>query len=136
MLKSKLIILALSFVILTSGCAAVNEGIKGFLGTSTRALEKARKDAAVKTFHYDYFSCFTKTLEILKHQGAYIYAQDIKKHMIAIYVSEADTTPVGLFFKEIDKDNTQVEVSSLSIYAKEFIAAKVFSALEKELSPK
>jgi hypothetical protein len=62
--------------------------------------------------------------------GAYIYVKDIKKHMIAIYVSETDTTPVGLFFKEIDKSNTQVEVSSPSTYAKELISEKVFKLLK------
>jgi hypothetical protein len=50
--------------------------------------------------------------------------------MIAIYVSETDTTPVGLFFKEIDKSNTQVEVSSPSTYAKELISEKVFKLLK------
>ncbi len=126
------VIFALSFVILMSGCATLLEGAKGFAGVSTRSLEKARKDAIIKTFNYDYFTCYTQTLDILKRMQAYIYIQSIKKHMLAIYISEEDTTPVGLFFKEIDATNTQVEVSSLSTYAKEFISGKVFSALDKK----
>ena len=114
-----------------SGCVAINEGVKGIRGVSTKSLEKARKDAIVKTFDYDYFTAYTKTSDILKQAGAHIYKQDIKKHLIAIYVSQTDTTAVGVFFKEIDANNTQVEVSSPSTYAKELIAEKLFSALEK-----
>jgi hypothetical protein len=116
------------------GCTTIKEAAKGFMGISTRSLEKARKDAIVKTFNYDYFTCYTQTLDILKRMQAYIYTQSIKEHMITIYVSEEDTTPVGLFFKEIDAANTQVEVSSLSTYAKEFISGKVFSALDKKIT--
>ena len=104
------------------------------MGVSTRALEKARKDAIIKTFNYDYSTCYTKTTDILKNMQAHIYTQSIKKHMIAIYISEEDTTPVGLFFKEIDTANTQVEVSSPSTYAKEFISGKVFSVLDKKIT--
>ena len=142
MLKSKIqnpkscvfvsLCLCVYFVISTIGCAAITEGAKGFSGVSTKALEEARKDAILKPFRYDYFTCYTKTLDILEKIGAYIYAQNIKKHRIAIYVSEADTTAVGLFFKEVDANNTQVEVSSPSTYAKELIAQKVFSALTSE----
>ena len=121
-------------VIALLGCGTIKEAAKGFMGISTRSLEKARKDAIIKTFNYDYFTCYTKTLDILKSMQAYIYMQSIKKHMIAIYVSEKDTTPVGLFFKEIDTANTQVEVSSLSTYAKEFISGKVFFVLDKKIT--
>lgn len=128
-----IVILIFAFCILNlMGCAALTEGVKGIAGISTKSLEEARKDAIVKDFNYDYFTCYTRTLDVLKKTGAYIYTQDIKKHLIAIYVSEQDTTPVGLFFKEIDRANTQIEVSSPSIYAKELIATRVFSALEKE----
>jgi hypothetical protein len=112
------------------GCATIKEAAKGIAGNSTKALEENRKSALVKTFDYDYFSCYTKTVDILKKRsGAYIYVQDIKRHMIALYVSEADTTAVGIFFKEIDNNKTQVEVSSASTYAKELIAGKVFDLL-------
>ena len=51
--------------------------------------------------------------------------------MLALYVSQDDTTPVGIFFKEIDANNTQMEVSSPSKFAKEFIAKRVFSTFDK-----
>jgi hypothetical protein len=122
------------WVVALLGCGTIKEVAKGFMGVSTKAMEDNRKSAITKTFNYDYLTCYTQTLDILKRIQAYIYMQSIKKHMIAIYVSEEDTTPVGLFFKEIDATNTQVEVSSPSTYAKEFISGKVFSVLDKEIA--
>lgn len=113
----------------TLGCASIKEMTMGFMGISTRSLEKARKDAVSQNFKYDYFTAYTKTLDVLKEIKAYVYTKNIKKHSIAIYVSEEDTTPVGMFFKEIDKENTQIEVSSPSTYARDLISAKLFSAL-------
>jgi len=136
-IKRYYVMALLSFgIIALLGCETVKEGTKGFLGVSTRALEEARKDAIVKTFNYDYAACYDNTLDALKHMRAYVYKQDRKEHIIAIYISEQDTTPVGFFFKEIDKANTQVEVSSLSTYAKDFISEKVFSFLDKKVTAK
>jgi hypothetical protein len=123
-------ICALSFVILISGCATITEGAKGFVGISTKALEDGRKNALSETFNYDYNSCYHKAKEALSGMGGYIYAEDTNKQMIALYVSAADTTPVGIFFTRIDADNTRIEVSSPSTYAKETIAAKLFSDLK------
>jgi len=123
-----------AFIIFSSlGCAAMKEGCRGFLGVSTDILEKSRKSSIARSFNYDYFTCYTKTIDILKKTGSYVYAQDIKKHMIAVYVSEEDTTPVGLFFTEMDKGNTMLEVSSPSTYGKEVVAEKVFGGLEVDL---
>jgi len=105
-----------------SGCASLKETARGFAGVSTKVLEEGRKDAIMETCNLDYAACFTKTLESLKKQGAYVYSGDSKKHMIAFYVSDQNTTPVGIFFKEIDSRNTQWEVSSPSTYAKELFA--------------
>jgi len=119
-------------LILINGCASIKETAKGFAGISTKELEAGRKSAIVKQFDYDYFTSFTKALDALKNMGSYIYAQDIKKHMIAIYVSESDTTPVGIFFKEISATSTQIEVSSPSTFTKEIISQKLFQALSEK----
>lgn len=114
------------------GCATIGETAKGIAGISTKALEDGRKEAIIKAFNYDYNTCYHKVKEALREKGSYIYAEDQKKQMLAIYVSKEDTTPVGLFFKEIDAANTQIEVSSPSTYAKEFIATRVSKALSSE----
>ncbi len=119
--------LCISFFI---GCARVTEVAKGMAGVSTKELERARKFAIAKNFNYDYFTCYTKTLDILKQIRAYIYVQNIKKHMIAIYVSQNDTTPVGVFFQEKGVSSTQIEVSSQSTYARERVANRLFTILE------
>jgi hypothetical protein len=141
------VICALSFVILMMGCATIKEAAKCVKGVSTKVLEDGRKDAIKMTLGCQYSECYSKVLEKLKQIGTYIYAEDRKKQMIAVYLHKAaepetatseteftitDTTPVGIFFKEIDAKNTQIEVSSPSTYAKEFISAKIFSALEPE----
>jgi hypothetical protein len=129
-----LLICALFFVTLIMGCASFKETVKGFAGVSTKVLEDNRKTAVTRIFNHDYNACYNKMEEALKSIGAYIYAKDKAKHMFAIYVSEKDTTPVGLFLKDIDKEHTQIEVSSPSSYAKEMIAAKFFPALELSLA--
>lgn len=131
----KILLFAICYMLIVNlaGCAMVIEGAKGIAGVSTKSLEEKRKEAIVRTFDCDCDSCFDKTRKILKNIGAYIYALDKKKQMIAVYVSEEDTTPVGIFFKALDKAKTQVEVSSPSTYGKEFISSKLFSVLDKPL---
>lgn len=121
---------AVLFMLNCAGCASVTEMAKGLAGISTRALEEARAGAVVKEFNQGYVECYGKTKEALGKIGAYIYAENEAKKMIAIYVSKEDTTPVGLFFTEMDKATTRVEVSSRSTYAKELISEDVFAFLE------
>lgn len=118
------------------GCSTIKEAAKGIAGVSTKILEDGRKGAIRKTFNYDYNTCYNKVRGALKETGSYIYAEDPKKQMLAIYVSKTDTTAVGIFFKGIDTANTQIEVSSPSTYAKEHIANMLFSVLEASLNPK
>jgi len=118
------------------GCATVIEGGKTIAGLSTKALEDNRKYAEVKSFNCDYDTCYNEVEGFLIRLGTHIYARDAERGMIAVYVSEEDTTPVGLFLKEIDAQNTQIEVSSPSTYAKEFISERVFSVLEKSYGKK
>ena len=129
--KSWFVILLFAFCIFNfMGCASLKEKYKGFLGISTKVLEDARGKAITKVFNYNYNTCYDKVKAGLTEIGSYIYAEDKNKHMIAIFVSETDTTPVGIFLKQIDANNTQVEVSSQSTYAKETVAKNIFSVLE------
>lgn len=123
------------FIGILPGCASIKEAAKGLAGVSTKVLDDGRKDAIKKTFSYDYNTCYNKVKTVLKQTGSYIYAEDPKKNMIAIYVSGTDTTAVGIFFKEIDATKTQIEVSSPSSYAKELIATRAFSVLGEPVKP-
>lgn len=114
------------------GCAAIKEAAKCTMGVSTKELEEGRKNAIKQTFNCSYDECYKKVLDELKVRGSYVYAQDKKNNLIAIYISQEDTTPVGVFFKAIDEKTTQVDVSSLSTYGKEFIANRVKNILNPE----
>jgi len=119
--------------ILFSGCVSPKEACKGFLGVSTKVLEDERKDALKKEIGYDLITCHNRIRSILRKGGSYIYADDLRKDMLALYVSEEDTTPVGVFLTEQSKTVTLVEVSSPSTYGKEKIAKLLFDTLTKEL---
>lgn len=141
-MKSNLrFILAVSGCLLSTvllGCAAIKELGKGFAGVSTQVLEDKRKDALKKSFALGYNDCYTKVKGILNQKGkeSYIYAEDPKKKMIAIYLSPADTTPIGIFFTEEAGTNTLIEISSPSIYAKEEMADRIFTGIDALRKPK
>jgi len=124
-----LVICVFSLSILVISCATIKETAKGVAGISTKVLEEGRVNAITKNFNFDYFTGYTKSLDALKEMGAYIYKQSLKEHMIAVYVSKIDTTPVGIFFKEVGVNNTLVEVSSPSLTAKALISARLFKSL-------
>lgn len=133
-----------------SGCATVKEMGKGFAGVSTKVLEDNRKDALKKSFRTDYETAYVEVKKMLENKAEgqakemkegevwqpYIYAEDPAKKMIAIYVSEADTTPVGIFFTVERKKKTLIEISSPSVYAKEYIAKIIFTGIDELLKPK
>jgi len=133
-------ILTTAFYILSTvlfGCATVKEMGRGFAGISTKVLEDTRKDALKRSFPLGYDSCYAEVKKILGEKGkeSYIYAQPPGKKMIAVYVSEADTTPVGIFFTVERKNKTLIEVSSPSVYAKEYIAKNIFTGIDELLKP-
>jgi len=130
-------------IIVLSGCSTIKEMGKGFTGVSTQVLEDKRKDALKKSFNLGYNDCYAKVKDILAHDELNkgiglpdIYAEDSKKKMIAVYLSEADTTPVGIFFSAESGINTMIEISSPSIYAKEEVANRIFKGIDALVIPK
>jgi len=123
------IISGVLIVLLLGGCAGMKEACRGVAGISTKVLEEHVSEAIAKEFTFDLATCKLKVRQALVAAGAYIYAEDAQKQLVAVYVSESDTTPVGLFFKEKEKSRTQVLFSSPSSYARELIAERVEKAL-------
>lgn len=119
------------------GCATVKEMGRGFAGISTKVLDDTRKDALKRSFPLDSDSSYAEVKKILTEKGQeyYIYAEDPAKKMIAVYVSEADTTPVGIFFTAEKKKKTLIEISSPSVHAKEYVAKNIFTGIDKLLKP-
>lgn len=119
-----------------SGCSGLKETTRGFLGVSTKVLEDKRETAIKKDFSGDLATIHNKIKDILKKEDAYVYCDDLTRNLIVLYVSDTDTTPVGVFLTKVDKNNTRVEVSSPSTYAKEVIADIIFSSLNGTRKPK
>lgn len=109
-----------------SGCILPKDTLPVILGKSVKILEEGREQAYVKIFDYDVKTSYDKAMAVLcKMSFVSIYATNSR--MIAVYYVNPNTTPVGIFFTPIDAARTQVEVSSPSRSAKEWIARNVFS---------
>ncbi|MCM8792024.1 MAG: hypothetical protein NC826_02605 [Candidatus Omnitrophica bacterium] len=109
--------IGVGFILL--GCAGTKEEIKGFLGISTKILEDKRSEAKILILDCDYFTAYHKVMDKLKENGGFVYRKT--DDLIAFYVSDKDTTPVGIFFKEVDRQKTMIEISSPSSKTKENI---------------
>ena len=120
---------------LICGCETMKEGFRGFLGVSTKVLEEERGNAVTKEFKFDYADTYAKTKKALHAMHSYVYREVASEKLIAVYISSADTTPVGIFLTPVDAGTTRVEVVSPSTFGKEYIAKKLFLRLEgnKEL---
>jgi uncharacterized protein YceK len=120
------IIAVLAVGVILSGCATTENVLKEIAGVSTASVEAVRADAASKIFAYDYKTCYDKAEALLREMPrTSIYAK--KKDMIAVYVINPNTTPVGIFFTQVDSGHTRVEISSESTPAKEWVARSIFT---------
>lgn len=135
--KRKILYLAVFVfcVISLSGCISMKEYVKGLFGVSTKEIESSRDLALKKVFPIGIDECYTKTEDLLKEIGCYIYSSNKTKGLIAFYVSRADTTVAGVFLTRIDQENTRLEVSSPSSYQRDIIANKLFTKLELAIAP-
>jgi hypothetical protein len=129
---SKVMWLGVAVLLFCAGCGVgMKESLKGVAGVSTKILEDNLPGAESQEFNLDHDVAYSKVQKIIKEINAYIYEVDKSKNLIAIYVTEEDTTPVGIFFKGVDNAKTRVSISSPSKFAKELIAEKIFSGLGK-----
>ncbi len=129
--------MVIGLVLFLSGC----ETFKIFLGTSTKHLEKARVDALSMTFDCKLEECFDSVLSLAKNEDMgktkinqkpfEIFRKDrIKSYIVVMGMDgNIDTTEAGIFFTPLEKGGTKIEVSSLSVTAKEKVAKAVFQEL-------
>ena len=125
--------IVLCLFIAGTGCAGLAETARGIAGVSTKVLEDGRKSVAKKSYPVTYATCRETVDYVLSHNNVYIYARNEQKKMVAFYLSETDTTPVGVFFTVQGDAVTEVSVSSPSRYAKEFIVDKISARFDKVL---
>lgn len=119
-----------------AGCAGIREGVKGLAGISTRQVEDTLGTASRESFDAEWRWLYAHSETVLREGGSYVYSKDPAKKLIAIYVSEIDTTPVGIFFEEQPSGGTLVAVSSPSVSARERVAQGLFSGLNDLLKAK
>lgn len=129
---SKLVAGVLALVLL-GGCLSCREATRGFLGISTRELERLKPFGLSRQYGLGDAASRQAVEKALSGMGAYVYSRDGKKRLIAVYVSEQDTTPVGIFFEPAQDDGTRVTVSSPSTFAKELVSAAVFAGLDRAM---
>ncbi|HQO58347.1 MAG TPA: hypothetical protein PLT76_06455 [Candidatus Omnitrophota bacterium] len=149
------------FVLLSlEGCAFLQETGKTLWGSSTRALENARKEALVKEFSCPLETCYNMALELInrrpteetevlagnspeelpraEEQETYVlFLENRREHFFVVMgvPGSVNTTEVGVFFSVVREDRVRVEISSLSSYAKARVAHVVFSYLSRTLKP-
>jgi ABC-type Fe3+-hydroxamate transport system substrate-binding protein len=117
-----------------AGCAGFNETCRGIAGTSVKILEDKRAEAVTRTFESDMNTVSGKIEQALEKMNAYVYARENDGRLIAVYVSESDTTPVGIFMTQ-EAGGVRVEVSSPSGYAKETVAQNIFAEFDAKPKP-
>lgn len=106
----------------------------GALGGSTKPIEDARGQSLVKVFNDDARTCYDKTLALLKKMpNISVYAET--GDMIAVYWKRINTTPVGVYFTQVDASRTKVEVASPSTTGKEWVAKNIFGQKVLEEAP-
>jgi len=127
------LVAACCVIVLGAGCAGLMEAGRGIVGVSTKVLEDGRQNAVRKVYPVNYMKCRKTVDDVLADNKAYVYARNDQQKMIAFYMSETDTTPVGVFFIVHGEASTEVEVSSPSRYAKQFIADKISAGFDKVL---
>jgi hypothetical protein len=128
-------VLLLSILIL-SGCSAAGfkETLRGIAGSSTQVLVDTRPGAVSREFTCGLEECAPKVSESLQEIKTYVYRRE--GALTAVFVSEQDTTPVGIFLSSPGAGKTLIEVSSASTTAKETVAQKLFASLDKKLKVK
>lgn len=138
---------------------------KTIWGSSTRALENARKEAVTKDYPCSIDACFDAVTRLtqgdkqkdfknqFQEEGEepeeeeeaapenpriftpFIIDERRKLIVLMGVPGNIDTTEVGVFFTGLDSQNTKVEISSLSSSAKANAADIIFDALTKEFLP-
>jgi uncharacterized protein YceK len=122
-------------IIFLSGCSSLRNLPDYIAGTYVRQPEEGTAGRYIKIIDLPYSACFDKAEGALKEMGASIRYKNRKKHTILawyfdkIYDNCIDTTKVGVYFKEISPEKTQVDVACGNYGLAEFAATKLFEKL-------
>lgn len=97
---------------------------------------KTKGKVSSQTFEKDKATCYKQAEKIIKDLEAILYRGSLKKEFIVsmgynqIFPAASYSTEVALFFQEIDKNKTKIQISSLNHNLSEFISEKIFNELK------
>lgn len=133
-----LMALALPFSLMLNGCASLKETGKKVWGSSMEHLEAKRAEGLSETFALTLDEAFSRAELAITKSGAEVYLKDEARGYMAAqkFFGHVDTTQAGIFFTQLSDGTTKVEVSSLSPYLVEDVAAMVFDALKGPAAPR
>ena len=128
-MKKFILIVLLFFV----GCSPFE--FARLIGTGTKIFREKGK-VYDKTFNKNFFSSYDETVLILRKLGTHFYRGERKKGFIVVthfnesYRFCTESTEVAVFFKEIGKTKTLIEVASLNYSLAEYASEQIFNGLE------
>ena len=119
-------------IVILSGCSTVGEVSKTIWGSSTRVLEQERINALTKVYDKDYWTILKTAVTYLENKGYIVFKKDeVRGVLIVMGVPGAvNTTEVGVFFVELNDNQTRVELTSLSTNAKRLLSNSLFHGLD------
>jgi len=128
-------ITAAAFVILIlSGCSP--QETARLLGIGLTHF-KASGKTYTQIIDQDFFSTYSRTIDILSAMEAVSYRKNRKRgYIVASNFSKSyggrciPSTEVAIFFSEVGSNRTKVEVSSLNFSLADFVSQQLFSQLQ------
>ncbi|MEA3485378.1 MAG: hypothetical protein U9R03_01580 [Candidatus Aerophobetes bacterium] len=133
------VIIGILILFLVFGHTDPVEVTKQIIGISTKSLEKEQPGGESKVFDCNYNFCYEETLEVLKEMGVYVFLENKKEHSIIamnfdkIFKKCINTTEVGIFFKEMENEQTKIDVTCANPNLVKFASEEIFSRLKKKL---
>ena len=134
------ILIGIFLVFLLLGCHGRGHLIGYTLGTYVSQPEEGEEGRHSETFDCAWEDCYQDVQDVLKDMDVLIFHRDKRRKMISamyfdkIYKNCIDTTEVGIFFKEIEQDKTQVDVACGNYDLAEFASEKIYLGLSEKLS--
>ncbi len=127
--------LAIPFLMLCSFLAAA--GCKTFLGTSMAEVEKARATALTKTFPVTPVQAYDAVLAAAAEEKMIVFVKEPARQAVMLLKAPGclDTSEIGVFCVQKAPGQTQVEISSRSVFARDATAARLFALLTTRFAP-
>lgn len=131
----KIYITSIIVMALLSGCCSLKNLPDYIAGTYVNQPEEGTPGRYIKAVDLPYPASFERAEKALEEMGASIRYKNKKKHTILawyfdkMYDKCIDTTKVGVYFKELSPEKTQIDVACGNYGLAEFVAAGLFEKL-------